>query len=52
MAFFNLNTPEFSILLAELPKNIQETASKILKNHMKNENGNNISFNKYSTDYK
>lgn len=36
VALFNLNTPEFSILLSELPKNIQETASRILRNHIKN----------------
>lgn len=52
VAFFNLNTPEFSILLADLPKSIQETASKILKNHMKNENGNTSGYTKYSNDYK
>ena len=57
VALFNLNTPEFSILLGELPKNIQETASRILKNHMKNfgqENGNanSQSLTQYSTDYK
>lgn len=42
VALFNLNTPEFSALLNELPKNIQETASRILKSHIKNctqENG-------------
>lgn len=56
VAFYNLNTPEFSILLNDLPKNIQETAFKIFKNHIKNENGssnnnnNNNSFNKYSSD--
>ncbi len=36
VALFNLNTPEFSLLLQELPKNIQETGSRILRNHMKN----------------
>jgi hypothetical protein len=44
VALFNLNTPEFSMLLGELPKNIQETASRILRNHIKNfsqENGGN-----------
>jgi hypothetical protein len=42
VALFNLNTVEFSHLLNELPKNISETASRILKSHMKNlsqENG-------------
>ena len=36
VALFNLNTPEFSMLLAELPKNIEETASRILTSHIKN----------------
>lgn len=36
VALFNLNTPEFSMLLSDLPKNIQETASRILRNHIKN----------------
>lgn len=36
VALFNLNTPEFSMLLSELPKNIQENASRILRNHIKN----------------
>ncbi len=35
VALFNLNTPEFSLLLQELPKNIQEAGSKILRNHIK-----------------
>ncbi len=54
VALFNLNTPEFSLLLQELPKNIQETASRILRNHMKSfshENGNahgSPSYNQYS----
>lgn len=56
VALFNLNTPEFSLLLQELPKNIQETGSKILRNHIKNfsqENGNSSpGFGQYSSDYK
>lgn len=56
VALFNLNTPEFSMLLADLPKNIQETASRILKSHIKNltqENGSTGSANSsYLNDYK
>jgi hypothetical protein len=53
VALFNLNTPEFSMLLQELPKNIQETGSKILRNHIKNfthENGNGSAYER--GDYK
>jgi CLIP-associating protein 1/2 len=38
IALFNLNTPEFSMMLADLPKSIQETASRILKSHINNTN--------------
>lgn len=56
VALFNLNTPEFSILLQDLPKNIQENASRILRNHIKNlsqEGGAiNLSYSPHSThDY-
>lgn len=58
VALFNLNTPEFSMLLSDLPKNIEETASRILTSHIKNltqENGNvssSSSFSPYSSDFK
>jgi CLIP-associating protein 1/2 len=58
VALFNLNTPEFSLLLADLPKNIEETASRILTSHIKNltqdSNGTsaNTSFSPYSSDFK
>ncbi len=57
VALFNLNTPEFSMLLNDLPKNIEETATRILTSHIKNltqENGNgsNTSFSPYSSDFK
>lgn len=48
VSLFNLNTPEFSILLQELPKNIQDTASKILKNHIKSYSQGNNSYSSYS----
>lgn len=47
-----MNTPEFSILLNDLPKNIQEAATKILRNSVKNENASIGGYNKYSSDYK
>ena len=54
VALFNLNTPEFSMLLADLPKNIQETASKILRTHIKNfsTETSTITYQSYSSDYK
>lgn len=36
VALFNLNTPEFSMLLSDLPKRLQEPATRILQNHIKN----------------
>jgi len=36
VALFNLNTPVFSMLLTELPKRLQEPATRILQNHVKN----------------
>lgn len=52
VALFNLNTPEFSLLLQELPKNIQDTGSKILRNHIKNFSQDNGSYQSYSSEYK
>ncbi|XP_057683939.1 CLIP-associating protein 2 isoform X9 [Corythoichthys intestinalis] len=36
IALFQLNTPEFSMLLAALPKTFQDGATKLLQNHLKN----------------
>lgn len=36
IALFELNTPEFSMLLAALPKTFQDGATKLLHNHLKN----------------
>lgn len=35
IALFNLNTPEFSLLLAALPKTFQDNATRILHNHVR-----------------
>lgn len=52
VALFNLNTPEFSLLLQDLPKNIQETGSKILRNHIKtfSSENHNSSYQSYASD--
>ncbi|TNM92836.1 hypothetical protein fugu_018238 [Takifugu bimaculatus] len=36
ISLFQLNTPEFSMLLAALPKTFQDGATKLLQNHLKN----------------
>ncbi|XP_074542483.1 CLIP-associating protein 2 isoform X20 [Halichoeres trimaculatus] len=36
IALFQLNTPEFTMLLAALPKTFQDGATKLLQNHLKN----------------
>lgn len=36
ISLFQLNTPEFSMLLAALPKTFQDGATKLLQNHVKN----------------
>ena len=36
IALFNLNTPEFSMLISTLPYQLQQPATLILSNHIKN----------------
>ncbi|XP_077404947.1 CLIP-associating protein 2 isoform X5 [Vanacampus margaritifer] len=36
IALFQLNTPEFTMLLAALPKTFQDGATRLLQNHLKN----------------
>ena len=36
IGLFNLNTTEFSMLMNEMPVNIQQTCTEVLKQHMKN----------------
>lgn len=36
ISLFQLNTPEFTMLLAALPKAFQDGATKLLQNHLKN----------------
>ena len=36
IALFNLNTPEFSMLISSLPFKLQQPATTILNNHIKN----------------
>uniref|UniRef100_UPI0037E79018 CLIP-associating protein 2 n=1 Tax=Semicossyphus pulcher TaxID=241346 RepID=UPI0037E79018 len=36
ISLFQLNTPEFTMLLAALPKSFQDGATKLLQNHLKN----------------
>lgn len=36
IALFELNTPEFTMLLGALPKTFQDGATKLLHNHLKN----------------
>ncbi|XP_061520489.1 CLIP-associating protein 2 [Phycodurus eques] len=36
ITLFQLNTPEFTMLLAALPKTFQDGATKLLQNHLKN----------------
>ncbi|KAL2080409.1 hypothetical protein ACEWY4_024202 [Coilia grayii] len=36
IALFQLNTPEFSMLLGALPKTFQDGATKLLQNHLRN----------------
>ena len=38
VAMFNLNAHQFTAMLADLPKNVQDTASKVLKMHIKSLN--------------
>ncbi|XP_070840260.1 CLIP-associating protein 2 isoform X1 [Chaetodon trifascialis] len=39
ISLFQLNTPEFTMLLAALPKTFQDGATKLLQNHLKNTGG-------------
>lgn len=41
LGLYNLNSTEFSLLLNDLPKNIQENTHRILKTHIKNCNQDN-----------
>ncbi|KAG7256610.1 hypothetical protein CRUP_027131, partial [Coryphaenoides rupestris] len=36
ISLFELNTPEFTMLLGALPKTFQDGATKLLHNHLKN----------------
>lgn len=36
ISLFELNTPEFTMLLGALPKTFQDRATKLLHNHLKN----------------
>lgn len=36
IALFELNTPEFTMLLGALPKTFQDGATKLLHHHLKN----------------
>lgn len=36
ISLFQLNTPEFTMLLAALPKTFQDGATKLLQNHLRN----------------
>lgn len=36
IALFQLNTPEFTMLLGALPKTFQDGATKLLQNHLRN----------------
>ncbi|KAI1242956.1 hypothetical protein IHE44_0000521 [Lamprotornis superbus] len=53
ISLFELNTPEFTMLLGALPKTFQDGATKLLHNHLRNTGNSGIngkSFNKtYST---
>lgn len=39
IALFQLNTPEFTMLLGALPKTFQDGATKLLQNHLRNAGG-------------
>ncbi|KAM9494163.1 CLIP-associating protein 2 isoform 38-T38 [Clarias gariepinus] len=39
IALFQLNTPEFTMLLGALPKTFQDGATKLLQNHLRNTGG-------------
>lgn len=39
IALFELNTPEFTMLLGALPKTFQDGTTKLLHNHLRNASG-------------
>ncbi|XP_041925821.1 CLIP-associating protein 1a isoform X24 [Alosa sapidissima] len=43
IALFELNTPEFTMLLGALPKTFQDGATKLLHNHLKNSSNTGVS---------
>ncbi|XP_072114783.1 CLIP-associating protein 1a isoform X2 [Mobula birostris] len=43
ISLFELNTPEFTMLLGALPKTFQDGATKLLHNHLKNSSNTNVS---------
>uniref|UniRef100_A0A2K6E614 Cytoplasmic linker associated protein 1 n=1 Tax=Macaca nemestrina TaxID=9545 RepID=A0A2K6E614_MACNE len=42
ISLFELNTPEFTMLLGALPKTFQDGATKLLHNHLKNSSNTNV----------
>ncbi|XP_007621042.1 CLIP-associating protein 1 isoform X2 [Cricetulus griseus] len=42
ISLFELNTPEFTMLLGALPKTFQDGATKLLQNHLKNSSNTNV----------
>lgn len=42
ISLFELNTPEFTMLLGALPKTFQDGATKLLHNHLKNSNNTSV----------
>lgn len=40
IALFELNTPEFTMLLGALPKTFQDGTTKLLHNHLRNASAN------------
>nr|KAF6308110.1 hypothetical protein mMyoMyo1_008888 [Myotis myotis] len=43
ISLFELNTPEFTMLLGALPKTFQDGAVKLLHNHLKNSSNTSVS---------
>ncbi|XP_069791014.1 CLIP-associating protein 1a isoform X6 [Narcine bancroftii] len=43
ISLFELNTPEFTMLLGALPKTFQDDATKLLHNHLKNSSNTSVS---------
>lgn len=42
ISLFELNTPEFTMLLGALPKTFQDGATKLLHNHLKNSSNTSV----------